>query len=110
MSRTTTIARDLATPPPDTLLELARDIVYFADQAGMADDNWRHRLAKLRKIVAAQGVERLENKAEDMTRAFILRERIGWLRTMRQYVPPVLRQRYLQALDEVAALKESMNG
>jgi hypothetical protein len=48
----------------------------------------------------ASGEMHLE-KARAETYAFILRERLGWLRTMSQYVPPVLRKKYLGALEDV---------
>lgn len=46
--------RDLSIPPPSSLIELVKDIVYFADQAGMADDCWRWRLGALRKALHAE--------------------------------------------------------
>lgn len=46
----------------------------------------------------------MDNKAEETTRKFIIRERLGWLATMSQYIPPVLRKRFTDAIDEIRQL------
>jgi hypothetical protein len=43
-------------------------------------------------------------EAKQKTDAFILRKRLGWLRSQVQYIPAVLRDRYLSSIDEVAEL------
>ena len=44
-----------------------------------------------------------DTKAYETTRKFIARNRIGWLRTLAQYLPPVLRKRYIETLDELSS-------
>lgn len=43
-------------------------------------------------------------KAQEQTRKFLLRDRMGWLRSLAPYLPPVLRERYLATIDELKEL------
>ncbi len=44
------------------------------------------------------------DQAREATVRFVLRERIGFLRTMAQYLPPVIRKKYLEAIAEIVEL------
>ena len=44
------------------------------------------------------------DQAREATVRFVLRDRIGFLRTMVQYLPPVIRKKYLEVIAEIEEL------